>query len=651
MRINLFFLAASLAWAQFPTDSRGIIQTGLPAAQDNLLGPLVPYGASPWIFGDYAEKNVADSMAPAALTYVPALGTALSGTFSWVNGNSYITTTADQTAVLSGGMWFVVTWTTVDGAGTGRMLCSINSVTSTQVNCGDGSWNQPTTSGAAGYLLPAPTIINGIGFDFSQWTPGCPSTVWNYYDVAIALYRLYYRTGNTQYQTWARQYADIEWQWVLDHGYRIEVCPRSSTMLSQFFRALDGHPERLPYLYNWIALEEPRWNPSGSPNVDNREAGYMFWAAALGAKVDPYTNTARHTQYCSWLTTYGPEWESAQAADGSLPEEAFALNQGFVSAPLAFTYPPQYMAAPWREAINVKAFEAAIESLNDTSSQGCNDPTLAASLLTTLENLVIWQHSYGVSNRGMAYEVSSQSADENTVVHPDGPTATVAINLASTALTGTNSLWQTKGYCDGTHFIGFDSSYTVYKIASCTSDTAAMLSVAFGLYDEASNISGSTYSIAPAASTSCSTSSAAFCFDPGDRNLTRTTCGGIGWLYAQTHNTTWLNWADECVSATLGGPTAGLTTAVNIGSITLPCSGPACDGYVNDMVTAAYACGAVGGVPPCVYGGVGPFSGNTGKNYGEAFGAPGIDNELAWRNWFNASAVSAKGVMSGKAVH
>jgi hypothetical protein len=34
-------------------------------------------------------------------------------------------------------------------------------------------------------------------------------------------------------------------------------------------------------------------------------------------------------------------------------------------------------------------------------------------------------------------------------------------------------------------------------------------------------------------------------------------------------------------------------------------------------------------VAPCVYGG--SLYGNLGKNFGEAFGAPGIDNALAWR--------------------
>jgi hypothetical protein len=101
----------------------------------------------------------------------------------------------------------------------------------------------------------------------------------------------------------------------------------------------------------------------------------------------------------------------------------------------------------------------------------------------------------------------------------------------------------------------------------------------------------------------------------------------MGWLYAQTLNPTHKAWVDECLSATLGGPTAGLTKAANIGLSALPCSGPACDGYINDMVAAAASCFTQ--AVPCVYGSY--LYQNLGKNFGETFGAPGIDNALAWR--------------------
>ena len=365
----------------------------------------------------------------------------------------------------------------------------------------------------------------------------------------------------------------------------------------------------------------------------------MLWDIAIGAKTD--TNPTRHAQYCSWLTTYVPTWNSVQAADGSWPENAYASNPSYVSAPKTFTAPFLYQGAPWREAINVKAMEAAYESLNDTSSQGCNSPALAAPTLTAITNAVTWQNNYGrdTSNRGIFYEMNSPSADQNTVYHPAG---TVSINLGSTALTGVGTGWQTAGYCDGTHFIGIESSLTVYKIASCASNTAATLSVAFGLYGEKANAVGSAYSIAPTAYTSCH-SSATNCFGAnGDRNLTRTVCGGMGWLYSVTLNTTYKNWTDECISATLGGPTAGLTKAANIGSVTLPCSGPACDGLVTDLLAAAPTCYTQ--PETCVYGSY--LYGNLGKNFGEAFGAPGIDNALAWRLTASSCDLNGDGIVN-----
>jgi len=623
MKFGFIFIAVSaVAWGQVAVNNLGIVQTGLPAAQDNLLGPLIPSGNSPWIFGDLAETAVANNMAPAALAEAPVLGTALPGTGSWTQGSQTITTTVDLRAALAGQQWVVYAWTSVDGSGTGRMQCPIQNVTATTITCYENHF-QPASSGVTGYIMPG---RDSHGWDFTSWTTENPSMTWNYYDVAIGLYRLYYRTGNTTYQTQARAYSDIQWQWTLDHGYRI-VSPRASSMISQFFRAMEGHSERFPGLYNWISLEVPPWAvPDNIPNIDNRESGYMLWNIALGAKTDP--DPARHAQYCSWLNTFVPVWNSKQSADGSWGENEYAMNRSYVSAPKSFSAPFVYETSPWRIAINIKALEAAYESLNDTTSQGCNNPTVATSTLTAITNAVAWQYNYGrdTTNRGVFYEVNSQSNDQATT-HGTG---TVSINLSSTTLAGSGTNWQTAGYCDGTHFIGISSSGTVYKIASCTSNTVAKLSVPYGLYGETSNASGSAIDYAPSASSSCGGSSASYCYTGaggGDRNLTRTTCGAIGWLYSVTLSTVHKSWVDECLSATLGGPTAGLTTAVNVGSVTLPCSGPACDGYVNDLVASAANCNTQ--AAPCVYGGY--LYSNLGKNFGEAFGAPGIDNALAWR--------------------
>ncbi len=177
----------------------------------------------------------------------------------------------------------------------------------------------------------------------------------------------------------------------------------------------------------------------------------------------------------------------------------------------------------------------------------------------------------------------------------------------------------------------------MYKIASCASDTSATLSLAFGLYGETANVSGSVYSVAPSAGTACN-SLASFCFDSaGDRNLTRTGCGSMGWLYFTTGISMYKDWGDECYSATLGGPSTGPDSSTYIGAFAPTCAGPLCDGWITDAVAGTRNCNA-GHAPPCIPGGY--VLSNLGKNFGEAFGAPGIDNELGWRLGGLAAAVS-----------
>lgn len=653
-RLLLFAIAVS-SWAACTPDNRGICITGLTAAQDSLLGPLIPFGASPWTFGDATEKGVADNLAPVSIAEGPVLGTPCSGTVSFPGSGQVLTTTTDMTTCLAGQVYVVVNWTSIDGAGTGRLLCPIQSVASTTITCSE-NMHEPAFSGSTAYVMPG---ADAHGFNFTYWIAEQPSNGWNYYDLGIALYRLFYRTGTTAYQTYARQIADINWQWNIDHGYRT-VYPRAASMISQFFRALDGHSERFPYLYNWISLMVPSWaDPSACPNCDNRESGYVLWDIALGAKTDP--DATRHSQYCSWLSTYTTTWNSVQAADGSFSENEFAINPSYPMAPKSYSGSLIFGGAPWREAINVKSLEAAYEALKDTSSQGCNNVSLAASTLTTITNAVAWQNLYGLSsvNRGSYYEVNSPSNDQiGNSLYPGA--GTVSATRTSTAITGSGTNWLTAGYCGGTYYIGIVTPYPsprgVYKIASCADNTHATLNVAFGLFGETADPSGAVWVPAPSASTSCGTSLAAYCYTgaaSADRNLNRTMCGGTAWLYGQTLNPTYKVWADECLSSVFGGPTAGLTTAVNLGIFVTPCSGPGCDGYITDTVVSAPSCIDTSGVPPCAYGGGVYQSYGMAKNFDEAFGAPGIDNALAWRLYGSTTGnpLSSRSIISGKTVH
>ncbi len=613
MKFLLLGVFAASAFGQCTTGGNGWAVTGLSAIQNNLLGPLTCYGNNPWPYGDIANRGTVDYFAPIALAEAPVLGAVLPGTFSFTSGSDTLTTTVDQSGLAG---YITCAWTSVDGPGTGRMIVPIASVTSTTV-VGQEHFQEPSFSGVNCYRMSQ--VPDSYGCDFTCWTVENPSQSWPYYDVPKGIFSLHYREGSsdTTHLSYARQFADIQWQWVIDHGYRT-VAPRAASMISQFFRAGEGHPERLPGLYNLVSLYVPLWATNG----DLRESGYTFWDVALGAKVD--TDATRHAQYCSWLSTYtASPWIANQNADGSYSENEFALNASYVSAPKSFTPPFQYQSAPWRQFVNIKSLEAAYESFNDVTAQGCNNPSLAANVLVVITKAVTWQNNYGrdAANRGDYYEVNSQSNDQATIAGP----GTVAIANGSTALVGTGTNFLT--HCTSEPFAGLITPRTVYKFASCSDNTHAVLTVAYGLYGEIGNLSGSSIAYAPIASTSCH-SLATQCFTgTGDRNLTRTNCGGIAWLYNQTLNATYKSWADECYSATLGGPTAGMNNLVNLGTFVLPCSGPACDGYINDVIMSARNCSIPGPPTACANG---ISFGNLGKNWGEAFGAPGIDNALAW---------------------
>jgi hypothetical protein len=102
----------------------------------------------------------------------------------------------------------------------------------------------------------------------------------------------------------------------------------------------------------------------------------------------------------------------------------------------------------------------------------------------------------------------------------------------------------------------------------------------------------------------------------------------MGWLYFTTGISMYKDWGDECYSATLGGPSSGPNSGTFIGTFATTCAGPLCDGFIGDSVAGAPDCNA-GKPAPCIPGSY--VLSNLGKNFGEAFGAPGIDNHLGWR--------------------
>ena len=103
MKFGLILIAASVvAWGQVAVNGVGIVQTGLPPAQDNLLGPLIPSGNSPWIYGDLAEHGMANNMAPAALAETRRLERLFLEPSLGLQGTNVITTTSNLTGTSGG---------------------------------------------------------------------------------------------------------------------------------------------------------------------------------------------------------------------------------------------------------------------------------------------------------------------------------------------------------------------------------------------------------------------------------------------------------------------------------------------------------------------------------------------------------------------
>jgi hypothetical protein len=351
---------------------------------------------------------------------------------------------------------------------------------------------------------------------------------------------------------------------------------------------------------------------------------------AIGSKVD--TDPARHAQYCSWLSTYTPQWVAAQYPGGWWGEDNYPGSAGYPSAPLSYS-PLVFGASPWRTTILIKGLEATYEALNDTSPQGCNNPPMAASLLTAITKAVDWQWNYGrdSNNRGIYYEVQYPH-NEQAATFPPG---TASVNLGSTTVVGVGTTFTASYACNGTDFIGFNASTSnsVYRVVGCTDNTHLTITPPFGSYGspmtEPANITDANISRTPPAASNCGTSLSSYCFvGSGDLNLVRLVPGEIAWVYNTTGIPVYRTYADDFFSAAFGGPASGPNSGTPIGAIVPNPSGPNALGYIGDNVTALPDCSAPNPAP-CVPGG-NVFS-NMGKNFSEVSGAPGADNALAWR--------------------
>jgi hypothetical protein len=646
------------------TDANYVIQTGQGPLWDSIMGPVTMMGTSPWPWFDLTEVAVGNTNAAYALAnQLPTLGPQVepsactvsvsNGPFIVTGSGCHFTTdgvTTGANCTDGSTSCLIIGWTTVDGPGTGRLECGVQTIVDdNHINCQayDGAVGVvQLNSTGSGYPIyfPGPGSVGG-----DPWVCGGNSAnaaCYTYYDTTLAYYKLYYRTGLTQYLTIAREYADKWWQWGFDHGAGLPF-PRALNISSQILRALDGHNERFPAFFvtmNWYANLD---NFDGPPNADNREAGYVQTFLGMLARTSLVYDTANHGRYCAWVQSSAPLWINNINSSGFVRENIFGG-----SAP---GYPYTIVApyeSPWRSGVfGPWGMAWSYRAMSDSTDAACYNPSLATAAYSAVTTMVTSTFNLGYSNpayggnRGIYYDVGSGS--NGNTGYTTGP-GTVSISLGSTTVIGNGTQFLADGICDGTHWIGIAGggvNSVVHRIVTCASQTQLTIDGAWGSApwaaggNERASQTGVQYAEAESASTSCA-SAAATCWNDigevpdGDRNLARTPPGITGLAYAQFGCNLCLGYGDSYFSSSFGGPADGPGGVVNcpVSRARLPGKqltpnpcGPEADGYQSDVIATLPACGSH--APPCG-GGASPID---AKNFGEAFGFPGADTYLANR--------------------
>jgi hypothetical protein len=464
------------------------------------------------------------------------------------------------------------------------------------------------------------------------------SDSWNYYDTGLALYRYYLRTGNSTDLTRFRTFTDTWWAWTLNQMGEALITARGTSLVSQFVRALDGHPERFLPIYNFIKNGCCVLLPDGN---DNREPGYYMLWLAVGAKADP--DSTRHSWYCTTLQSTVQTWVTLQRPEGYWSEKNSL-------------YPYQTPgASPWRMFSVTQGLARAYDVLDDTTSAGCDNPALAQATLTSVKRAAEFLYNYGYApqNRGVFYDVQYVN-DGQDGLNNGLKAGTVSVLMGSAAVTGKGTAF-TKTFTIGS-YIGImhsDGNAWTHRVVSIADDShltvaenwgSECFSGSAGLTCAMTDSVGEPYYQTDAAPTNCG-SFATSCWSGqgngplylnGDRNNNRDPIWIMGWLYKTTGIPIYKTWGDELFSASYGGPAGG--PGSNYPGDPGPCGGPGCDGALTDYMEAIHGCGNDPRDPtiPCnprtgypgYYGNAQVF---TAKRFAQGSGIGGADNYLAWR--------------------
>ncbi|HLH40138.1 MAG TPA: hypothetical protein VKX39_13395 [Bryobacteraceae bacterium] len=295
-----------------PADVDGRVAISDPAISA-IIGPLIMWGQNPWPWQDDRHKAFADYFGPR----IPPDDwmNPLAGTIAVSNGSRTITGTgttfrADFCAggsTPSGQDQFVI-WTS-DGTNIPRKapygIASCDSDTSLTLN---GAY-----SGASSNGLTYSKMAN-----YGTWINGSSNV--NYYDAVLAFYSLYYRTGLSQYQSYARTLADRWMSMPFIDYFRATggaaLVPREKAMAGLMIRYFDGQPA-------WMQAFERNCDavsadvPGNVPPYDGREMHYDLWQVSLCAMYDP--DPVKAAAYQAWINqSIAQSWLPQQIAQRTI---------------------------------------------------------------------------------------------------------------------------------------------------------------------------------------------------------------------------------------------------------------------------------------------------------------------------------------------
>jgi len=565
------------------TDANSVvIQSDATITQ--VLGQNLRSGAAPWTWFDQKEQAVANAI----IATRPAFegNVTLTGTVAVTNGSSTLTGTGTDFAgeFACDGSDNIVLHYPIDGGGgtTGRRTYVVTSCAGTSMGVYPA---YDASSNASGVAFGRITNAENAG-----WVNG--SNNWNYYDAVTALYRLYYRTGDTTYRTQARSLADAWWQYPID-GCRAweygqgtwQLPPRVMGVMGLMLRANDGRPEIWTQLMNCVSVPYTNllfnyypYQPD-SDIAEIREQGYVFLFTQLAAILNPDGPTratwqenadsardyfiANQTNYGGWKFSLGANQN--YYGSGNFPWQGFPLMQAL--------------------------------RLNGS-------PTALASLKAYVDYIIA--EGIDLSNDGGFYE------DKHFTFCPDYSaerSGTVTATNGSASVTGSATAFQSQYACNGTDTIAIQDSSGFrrgYTVDSCASETDMKLATTYA---------GSTegglriLKYAGAGTTPPSACHVSYGTDPSNMSAARTLNNGIhwafGWAYAYDQYETgyYLTLGDTLFAQNLG-----------------------LDGPGNDGVVGHYADVVSGGSPPSYLAAT-----YLSKEYAFVGGAPGSQSYLADR--------------------